>query len=71
MEVARYLTCDESLSTKGYPRLEIVGQRSDEFVEIVLVTGAAVLKAEEKETKQAVKVMKFLTGDVGSLITGS
>lgn len=71
-EIARYLTSDSlTLSTKGFPRLEILGQYSDEFVEVVLVTGLAVLKAEEKEAKQAIKVVKFMTGDVGSLLTGS
>lgn len=71
-EIARWLTSDESgLSMKGYPRLEILGQQGDEFIEVVLVTGLATLKAEEKEVKQAVKVIKFMTGDVGSLLTGS
>jgi len=62
-KLVTWQTMNGSGSTKGYPRLEFhVQSGGDEFVEMVLATGLAAMKADEKEAKQVGKIFEALAG---------
>lgn len=62
-KLATWQEISGSGSTTGYPRLEFhVQPASDEFVEMVLATGLAAMKADEKEAKQVGKIFEALAG---------
>ncbi|KAK5086982.1 hypothetical protein LTR05_004153 [Lithohypha guttulata] len=62
-KLATWQEMSGSGSTTGYPRLEFYVQpASDEFVEMVLATGLAAMKADEKEAKQVGKIFEALAG---------
>ncbi|KAK5099956.1 hypothetical protein LTS08_005671 [Lithohypha guttulata] len=62
-KLATWQEMSGSGSTTGYPRLEFYVQpASDEFVEMVLATGLAAMKADEKEAKQVGNIFEALAG---------
>lgn len=61
LQLAKYLYVSDSLG--GEPRLDVFVEGDDMFVEMVVISGVAIMKKEEKQLKQVARVM----GHVGDL----
>lgn len=61
-KLATWRTSSDSGLSNGYPRLDFLVSGDDFFVEMVVASGLAMMKMEEKEAKQASKIIQHLVG---------